>query len=148
MTDTSRAGDPVGAPPVRQDPGRGIASPDGLSETSIDGMDLVLRTPGEGRLVVSVQGELDMLTAPQLRREVIEQLPTSTVVVLDLDGVTFLGTSGLAALIELREHTQKSGTQLSLACTERRVLRPLGIAGLHHLFDIHDSVDEALSATL
>ncbi|RZT84348.1 anti-anti-sigma factor [Pseudonocardia sediminis] len=141
MTDTSRAGDHSADP-------RGTTSSDTASDTSIDGMDLTVRTPDEGRLVVEVQGELDMLTAPQLRREVIDRLPDSSAVVLALDGVTFLGTSGLAALIELREHAQKSGTHLALACTERRVLRPLGIAGLHHLFDIHDSVDEALSAAL
>ncbi len=141
MTDTSRAGDHAAD-------ARGSTSSDTASDTSIDGMDLALRIPDQGRLVVEVEGELDMLTAPQLRREVIERLPDSRVVVLSLDGVTFLGTSGLAALIELREHTQKSGTRLLLACTERRVLRPLGIAGLHHLFDIHDSVDGALAAAM
>ncbi|MBW0102496.1 STAS domain-containing protein [Pseudonocardia sp. KRD291] len=141
MTDTSRAGDAAGAP-------RGIPPADGSSETSIDGMDLLVRAVDGGRVVVTVQGELDMLTAPQMRREVLDRLPTSTIVVLALDGVTFLGTSGLAALIELREHAQKSGAQLVLACTGPRVLRPLGIAGLHHLFDIHDTVDGALSAAL
>lgn len=141
MTDTSRAGDHAAD-------ARGSASSDTASDTSIDGIGLALRTPVEGHLVVDVQGELDMLTAPQLRREVVERLPDSRVVVLALDGVTFLGTSGLAALIELRENAQRSGTRLVLACTERRVLRPLGIAGLHHLFDIHDSVDGALASGL
>lgn len=141
MTDTSRAGDPAAD-------ARGSAFPGTASDASVDRIDLRLRVPDEGRLVVEVDGELDMLTAPQLRREVAERLPDSRVVVLALDTVTFLGTSGLAALIELRENAQRSGTRLLLACTERRVLRPLDIAGLHHLFDIHDSVEGALSADL
>lgn len=143
MTDSSRSGDgdPAGVT-------RGVASLDATSDTSIDGVDITVRTPSDGRLVVEVCGELDMLTAPQLRREVIDRLPSATAVVLALDGVTFLGTSGLAALIELREHAHRTGTRLSLACTERRVLRPLSLAGLHHLFDIHDSMTEALTAEL
>lgn len=143
MTDSSRPGD--GDP---ADVTRGATSPDGTSDTSLDGLDLTVRTPSDGHLVIEVRGELDMLTAPQLRREVIDRLPTSTVVILALDGVTFLGTSGLAVLIELREHAQQAGTRLALACTERRVLRPLSLAGLHHLFDIHDSMTEALTAAL
>jgi anti-sigma B factor antagonist len=64
-----------------------------------------------------------------------------------LDDVTFLGTSGLAVLIELREAAHSSGVQLRLACTARRVVRPLAIAGLVSLFDMHATVDEALAPT-
>jgi anti-anti-sigma factor len=109
-----------------------------------DGLSLTLDCPVEGTLVVTVTGELDMLTAPDLRRTVVERLDTSSTIVLALDGVVFLGTSGLAALIEMREHAQRTGVTLRLACTERRVLRPLSIAGLHHLFEIRDSVDDAV----
>lgn len=108
-----------------------------------DGLVLTLESPAEGMLVVEVDGELDMLTAPDLRRVVLDRLDTTSTIVLGLDGVVFLGTSGLAALIEMREHAQRVGATLRLACTERRVLRPLGIAGLHHLFEIHDSVADA-----
>ena len=40
-----------------------------------------------------------------------------------------------------------AGVELRLACTARRVLRPLTIAGLVPLFDIHPTLDEALAAT-
>lgn len=132
MTDTSASG-----------PGdsRGGTS---LQQETDDGLSLTLRWPSDGTLVVTVNGELDMLTAPDLRRAVIERLDSSSTIVLALDGVVFLGTSGLAALIEMREHAQRTGVTLRLACTERRVLRPLSIAGLHHLFEIHNSVQDAL----
>jgi len=91
-----------------------------------------------------------MLTSPQLRSAVIEQFGTEAgveLVVLALDGVSFLGTSGLAVLIEVREAAHAAGVELRLACTARRVLRPLTIAGLVPLFDIHDTVEQALTAT-
>ncbi|TCK26088.1 STAS domain-containing protein [Pseudonocardia endophytica] len=115
-----------------------------LRQETDDGLDLTLDQPTEGTLVVAVTGELDMLTAPDLRQAVVDRMSSSSTIVLALDGVVFLGTSGLAVLIELREHAQRAGTTLRLACTERRVLRPLSIAGLHHLFEIRDSVQAAL----
>ncbi|MEJ8278643.1 STAS domain-containing protein [Pseudonocardia spirodelae] len=111
-----------------------------------DGLRLETSEPSAGVTVVAVTGELDMLTAPELRHAVAERIAAASLVVLDLDGVRFLGTSGLAALIELREQAHRSGVELRLACTERRVLRPIGIAGLHHLFDIHDDVRAALES--
>jgi anti-sigma B factor antagonist len=91
-----------------------------------------------------------MLTSPQLRATVLDQLGEATgvdLVVLDLDAVTFLGTSGLAVLIEVREAAHMAGVKLRLACTARRVLRPLTIAGLVSLFDIRESQEDALSGT-
>jgi anti-sigma B factor antagonist len=104
----------------------------------------------KGQVVIKVGGEVDMLTSPQLRFAVLDQFEPDTgveLVVLDLDGVTFLGTSGLAVLIEVREAAHAAGVELRLACTARRVLRPLTIAGLIPLFDIHDTVERALAAT-
>ena len=54
---------------------------------------------------------------------------------------------GLAVLIEVRDVAHSSGVQLRLVCTARRVIRPLAIAGLVSLFDIHPTVDEALAPT-
>ncbi|ODU12192.1 MAG: hypothetical protein ABT15_27575 [Pseudonocardia sp. SCN 73-27] len=105
--------------------------------------------PEPGTVVVTVGGEVDMLTSPQLRSALVDHIGDDSVelVVVDLDGVTFLGTSGLAALIEVREAAHAAGVGLRLACTGRRVLRPLSIAGLLPMFDIHDSVDAALAPT-
>ena len=123
-----------------------VEAGDAAGGEAVEGLQLDVTTPAEGTEVVTVGGELDMLTAPELRRDVLARIPAVTLVVLDLDGVRFLGTSGLAALIEIREQAHRSGVELRIACTELRVLRPLGIAGLHHLFDIHDDVETALQS--
>jgi anti-sigma B factor antagonist len=115
---------------------------------SDDQITVSTRPAGEGQVVVEVGGEVDMLTSPQLRSVVLGQLSDGAqLVVLALDGVTFLGTSGLAVLIEVREAAHQAGVELRLACTGRRVLRPLSIAGLVPMFDIHDTVDKALEST-
>ncbi|MBN9109209.1 MAG: STAS domain-containing protein [Pseudonocardia sp.] len=129
----SSASDP--APPSRAD------GPDQITVSVV--------RPEPGTVVVTVGGEVDMLTSPQLRSALVDHIGDDSVelVVVDLDGVTFLGTSGLAALIEVREAAHAAGVGLRLACTGRRVLRPLSIAGLLPMFDIHDSVDAALAPT-
>lgn len=105
--------------------------------------------PADRTVLVTVGGEVDMLTSPQLRDVLLGELRSDDVdlVVVALDAVTFLGTSGLATLIEVREAAHAAGVELRLACTGRRVLRPLSIAGLLPMFDIHDTVEEALAAT-
>jgi anti-sigma B factor antagonist len=114
-----------------------------------DQITLTTSTPADGQVVLEVGGEVDMLTSPQLRAAVLEQFETEGVqlVVLVLDGVTFLGTSGLAVLIEVREAAHNAGVELRLVCTARRVLRPLTIAGLVPLFDVHETLDQALAST-
>ncbi|GEL18704.1 STAS domain-containing protein [Pseudonocardia asaccharolytica] len=106
--------------------------------------------PAPGTAVITVGGELDMLTSPQLRAVMLDRLGSDgaiELIVLDLDEVTFLGTSGLAVLIEVREAALKAGVELRLACAGRRVLRPLSIAGLLPMFDVHDTIEGALKPT-
>jgi anti-sigma B factor antagonist len=113
-----------------------------------DQISIATAPAAEGKVVVTVGGEVDMLTSPQLRSAVLAQLSEGAqLVVLALDDVTFLGTSGLAVLIEVREAAHQAGVELRLACTGRRVLRPLSIAGLVPMFDIHDTVELALRDT-
>ena len=52
--------------------------------------------------MVTVSGEIDTLTAPTLARCLTEQLSAAGVVVVDLDGVEFLGSAGLSVLFEAR----------------------------------------------
>ena len=126
------------------------AAPPNPSAETDEAITLRLRRPAAGQVVIEVGGEVDMLTSPQLRVAVLEQFAEGAgveLVVLALDDVVFLGTSGLAVLIEVRDTAHSAGVELRLACTARRVMRPLAIAGLVPLFDIHPTVEEALVAT-
>jgi len=106
---------------------------------------LTSRAEDGGLRIVAVAGEVDMLTSPQLRTLVLDELQLASTLVVDLEGITFLGTSGLAVLVELRDAARTAEVPLRLVCTTRRVLRPLTIAGLVTLFDVRDSVENARS---
>jgi anti-sigma B factor antagonist len=126
-----------------------LVPPTPVGAEADDQLRLRVLRPAVGQVVLEVGGEVDMLTSPQLRSTALGQLADGSgteLVVIALDDVTFLGTSGLAVLIEVRDATHTAGVMLRLACTARRVMRPLAIAGLVPLFDIYPTVDEALAA--
>jgi anti-sigma B factor antagonist len=102
---------------------------------------------GEGEnasLVAHVLGEIDTLTAPLLRTELDARLPEAPLVVLDLTGVTFLGSAGLAVLVAAKDGVERRGQTLRLVCGSRIVTRALEATGLLALFDVADGVPDAL----
>jgi anti-sigma B factor antagonist len=104
-----------------------------------------LEEPAGDTALLRVSGEIDMLTSPILRQGIADQLSEKrNRLLVDLEGVDFLGTSGLAALVEARASAEEHNVELWLVCTNRQVLRPLEIAGLTSLFRIAGSSEEAL----
>lgn len=97
--------------------------------------------PASGVRVVRVDGELDMLTAPVLRTALLEQLAAAPGhLVLDLSDVRFLGSNGLAVLVETRSAAGEAHIALHLTGTDHPwVARPLEVSGLLGLFDRHPS---------
>ncbi|HET9257180.1 MAG TPA: STAS domain-containing protein [Pseudonocardiaceae bacterium] len=88
--------------------------------------------------VVHVAGELDMLTGPLLEEHLHNQLAALPArLIVDLSGVSFLGSSGLAVLVSIRDTAERQGTRLQLSGTSRRtVANPLKVTGLDHVFEI------------
>jgi anti-sigma B factor antagonist len=100
---------------------------------------------GEDARVVHVVGEIDTLTAPVLRNQVDEHLPAAPLLVLDLSQVTFLGSAGLAVLVAAKDDADRRGHHLRLVCGSRIVTRALEATGLMTLFEVADTVPEALA---
>ncbi|MFL6140239.1 MAG: STAS domain-containing protein [Labedaea sp.] len=114
-----------------------------------DELSLTSSRPADGCVVLTVTGEVDLLTTPGLDAEITKQLsgnPPSTLV-LDLTGVVFFGSSGLAALIRAATVAQERGVRLLLVASGRAVLRPLEVTTTASLFDVHATVDAALAAS-
>lgn len=103
---------------------------------------------GDTGCVVSVAGDVDMVTTPPLQKCLAEQLDSGRgLLVLDLTGLDFLGSSGLACLVEVLERARAKQVTLRLVCDSRPVMRPLSATGLTELFDTYPDVDSALTAS-
>ena len=101
-----------------------------------------------GTVVLRVSGEVDMLTTPVLSAELNKQFSGRlSLLVLDLSGVEFLGSSGLAALVSAREQAATRRVPLRLVSADHAVLRPLTATGLAELFEIYPDLETALAAS-
>ena len=96
--------------------------------------------------LVTVAGEIDMVTTPTLRAFLQQQLEQpASLLVIDLTAVRFLGSSGLAVLVETLGAARERHIGLRLVCNSREVTRPLEATSLTKLFEIHSDPDTALA---
>lgn len=114
-------------------------------ETLHTSFDLHEEELDERTTVIAVAGEIHVSTAPQFSRLLNAAIAGGkTAVVLDLDGVTFIDSTGLSVLLNgLRRVTRKGGS-LVLVCTNPTVLRLFQITKLDATFDIQPSRRAAL----
>ena len=85
---------------------------------------------------VSVAGELELVQGDRLEAAVRRLLPEVERVVIDLNGVTFLDSSGLGALIALRQAAEETGTRLALRSPTQAVTRVLELTSTTSIFEV------------
>jgi anti-sigma B factor antagonist len=100
-----------------------------------------------GVAVVSVSGELDMATAPQLQDQISDLLERGhTRLVFDLANVSFCDSTGLSVFVRAKNSTDEAGGVVRLAAPQRGVMRILEVSGLVEVLHTYPSVDEAVAA--
>lgn len=104
----------------------------------IGGFTLALETV-EKATVVSVEGELDMATSPELERA-LQQVGVDTRLVVDLTRCTFLDSTAIRVLAA----RAAAGGPIALVVAEPGIRRVLEIAALDRLVELHDTRDSAL----
>lgn len=96
--------------------------------------------------VVTVEGEVDVHTAAQLRQSLDQEITDGHIrLVVDLDGVSFLDSTGLGVLVGRLKLVRNASGWLRIVCTSDRILRVFRITGLDKVFGIHASLDEAIA---
>jgi anti-anti-sigma factor len=105
---------------------------------------VVTRTTEAGS-VVTVEGELDVATAPRLRAGVAAVvLRPGQLLVVDLAGVTFCDSSGISALIAARNVAEAAGAGVALAAVPARLSRTFALIGLADFFPTYPSAEDAI----
>lgn len=101
-----------------------------------------------GTAVVTLQGEVDLQNSPDLRKELLAWLAARKDVVVDLSGVVYIDSSGIASLVEAYQTARHQGGNFSLAAVSPAALRVLKLARLDEVFVIHDGVEQALTGAI
>jgi anti-sigma B factor antagonist len=95
----------------------------------------------DGCVVMTMSGELDHRTLPEVRWSRDEAIASSKPLVLDLSGVTYIGSAGLMFLLD----TLKRTDDLRLIGSTR-VLRIIDVSGVRALLTLYSSVADATAA--
>ena len=100
-------------------------------------------TPDVTRYVISVSGEVDLATSPELDGAIISALDSGTAgLAIDLSNVTFMDSSGLGVIVRGLKRCREADIELDLVITNERVLKVFGITGLDQVIPIHDAIED------
>jgi anti-sigma B factor antagonist len=88
------------------------------------------------RLVLAVDGEVDLASAPALRTALLGALESGAAEIwLDLSRVAFMDSIGLTVLVET--HEQLGERRFALICPDGPVRRLLAVAGMDRVIPVH-----------
>jgi anti-anti-sigma factor len=100
----------------------------------------------DGVTVVAPTGRLDVAGAPTLKEAISEALKDGpSKVVLDMEGVSFVDSTGLGSVIAALKQIRSSQGDLRLAAPNQQVRVVLELTTLDRVFPYFSSVEEALT---
>ena len=100
----------------------------------------------ENAVVLQLAGEIDMKTSAEVKSKLHELFKDNPkVLVVDMTDVGFMDSSGLATLVGALKWCRTNGSELRLASLARGVRSVFEVCRLEKIFQIYDSLSEALS---
>jgi anti-sigma B factor antagonist len=89
-------------------------------------------------LKISISGDLDIDNTDSLRERISTSLDANTAVSLDMSEVSYIDSSGVAALIESRQKADEGGKEFKLLKPSESVVSVLKMAKLDTFFVIEN----------
>jgi anti-sigma B factor antagonist len=102
-------------------------------------------TENDGTLVIAFEGDVDLKTSPEARKVLLETVARHLPIIVDLSGVQYIDSSGVASLIEAYQKARKTGQKFALAAVSDSALRVLNLARMDKVFTICPSVADGLA---
>jgi anti-sigma B factor antagonist len=108
---------------------------------------LNVHSDASGLTIIAVGGEIDVYTAPKLRERLIGLVESGSFqLIVDMEDVEFLDSTGLGVLVGGLKRVRAHDGWIDLVCTQSRILRIFRITGLNKVFNIYDTVADAIAA--
>jgi anti-sigma B factor antagonist len=99
--------------------------------------------------VLAARGEIDVYSSSMFREEITSIIDAGTHrLVLDIEGVEFLDSTGLGVLISALKRVRARDGSMGIVCTQPRILRVFKVSGLSEVFEFYATVGGALSAVV
>ena len=101
----------------------------------------------EERHVLSVRGEIDLFTAPELKQVLAESIEAGRIrSIVDLTATTFLDSTALGVLIGAVKRLRSRSGALAIVNTDENIAKTFEITGLDQIFTILPTREEAVEA--
>jgi anti-sigma B factor antagonist len=97
----------------------------------------------DGRAVVALRGELDLADAAAVEATLTALAAREPLIIVDLAGLEFIDSSGMAALARGRRQAWRAGGDLVLAGPRHKVMLVLAITRLTDAFRVYATVEDA-----
>ena len=94
-------------------------------------------------VLVRLRGEVDLSWSQQVRRTILDALGASHGVGVELSQVSYIDSSGIAALVEGLQNAKTKGQRFGLVAVSKAVMAVLELARLDRVFAIFPDVDAA-----
>ena len=102
--------------------------------------------PQSGAHVIAVAGEVDIFTAPELKRSIGAVDGGAREIVVDLTETRFLDSTALGVLIGAVKRLRPMDGRLVIVNTEPSTAKTFEITGLDQIFSIVETRDDAIDA--
>jgi anti-anti-sigma factor len=107
-------------------------------------MNITTTLRDDGVAVLAVEGRINLVSAPDLRRAVQGVVDEGSArVAVDLSAVEFIDSSGLGALISGLKTARTAGGDLRLAAATEQVTSVLQLTNLDRILRVYPSPDDA-----
>jgi anti-sigma B factor antagonist len=98
-------------------------------------------------VIFDINGEIDLYNAPEIKEKIKDEMNKNKVnVVINLDRVSYIDSSGIGVLISSLSNLKKIGGALKLINVYASVRKVFELTKLTSFFDIYDNESDALIA--
>jgi len=94
--------------------------------------------------IIELTGDIDLSCSPAARTTILGCLNSSKHVLVDMAGVTYIDSSGIASLVEGYQTAKRGSLKFGLVGVSEAAMSVLRLARLDKVFPIHASVEERL----
>ena len=105
----------------------------------------IAREHGDGYVLLRLSGEVDLSWSQDVRREVLDALASGAPVGVELSAVSYIDSSGIAALVEGFQAARARGSRFALVAVSDAVRAVLELARLDRVFHLVPAADALLA---
>lgn len=96
--------------------------------------------------ILELAGEVDLSCSPDARREILAVINNGRNLLVDLSGVTYIDSSGVASLVEGYQAARKNQLRFGLLAVSDAAMNVFKLARLDQVFPIHATAEARIQA--